>query len=152
MERNVQEHDYGWPPGFPANCPPADAKDASGTVYRWVASDPPTKGDFQPHVLLYPDREWSNTVVKHGCSELCMAWGCSVLAFANPVEARTELRRLAASVSRFRGMKVARGKLGPGLGKMKHTPSQHRNGESHHTLWLWHGVDPSPCFAVMRET
>ncbi len=59
-----------WPPHLPDGCPPPDALDASGVVYRLVRGDCPTESDFLPKVLEEPDGEYQGRE--------CQAAGLSV--------------------------------------------------------------------------
>ncbi len=41
-----------WPGYFPENCPPDDASEASGIVYRFVSHNPPDERDFRSQYIL----------------------------------------------------------------------------------------------------
>jgi len=41
-----------WPSDWPQNCPPHDAADACGEVYRIVSADPPSADDLESYAEL----------------------------------------------------------------------------------------------------
>jgi len=130
-------HSYAvvWPAHFPSACPPADAVNASGRVYRLVALDPPTPDDFVSLFLERPDLDWGGS--------LCQACGLSV--YLDSEEARTIGRRIPALRTRM----LAAGELDETLGKLRSTPSRRTGAVSHTTWWVPDDVDPSGRFAVV---
>lgn len=120
-----------WPSFFPQQCPPADAKDASGEVFRFVSSDPPSARDFESWAQSNPKKWMGN----------CKASGLSVFT------ARADLARMVKRVRGLtRGKLIARANLTPEAGKLKPTPN---NGNSHHTWWAPAGFDHAAAFKVM---
>lgn len=122
----------GYPPDWPAHCPPSDAEDASGMVYRVCKETPPSQRDFQSHQELG----------KRSSGDPCMRYGLSV--FRDLAEAR-HLTVLFPQL----GSMVFRGELTPEQGKIKHTPAKQR--PSHTTWWPYEGVDRAASFKLIDE-
>ena len=123
-----------YPDYFPDECPPKDAQPAAGDVYRVVKQNPPNSKDFIPL-----------RAKKSGDFEdECKACGLSVFKnFEDAVDMK----------NRERGMKnrlIAKGTLGPHLGKIKHTPSSQPYGKSHHTWWVPTEAEPWNVFHVIQ--
>lgn len=117
---------------WPADCPPINAEDAQGVVYRVCREDPPTISDFQSHVELG----------KMSGGDSCMRCGLSV--FRDPVEAR-HLTELFPKLGRL----VFRGELTVQQGKIKPTPARSR--PSHTTWWPYEGIDRAALFKLTEE-
>lgn len=83
-------------PDWPARCPPSNAEDASGMMYRVCKEPPPSQRDFQGHQELG----------KRSSSDPCMRYGLSV--FRDLAEAR-HLKVLFPQL----GSMVFRGELTP---------------------------------------
>jgi hypothetical protein len=131
-----------WPAGFPLGCPPPDAVQASGTVYRVVYSDPPIADDFKPWI----EENWHVTD-EHGNPK---AWAISVSDILTDAQATAEGMRLREQARRVPGLRarmIAVGSLRAEFGMMKPTPS--RKNLSHRSWWLCVGVDPSRAFKVV---
>ncbi len=123
-----------WPPHIPDGCPPPDAPDASGVVYRLVGSDGPSYDDLLPKVLEEPERDYQGME--------CLAAGLSVY------RKRKDLSRLFSYPTfRNRTMLVAQAQLSPAHGKLKATPPK-KIRNSHHTWWWPVGVDPVHVFTL----
>ena len=123
-----------WLPCVPANCPPPEAQPAEGVVFRLIASQEPTAGDFSPKRVEAPDADYAG--------KECMASGLSVY------KKRRDLERLM-SYPTFRGkaLWVAKAQLSPTHGVMLSTPPRHiRN--SHHTWWWPRALAPETLFAA----
>lgn len=124
-----------WPDYFPADCPSQDARPATGEVYRLVKKNPPESEDF------IPLREKKPTA---GFGEKeCQACGLSVL---RDVEDALQMRKRARGMAK---RLVAKGRLSPCFGKIKHTPSS-RDGSSHHRWWVPTEVQPWRVFRVVQ--
>ena len=127
-----------WPNYYPDRCPPSDAPNADGVVFRLVANVPPKASDFEPIVVEQPHRDYSN----------CPCQACGVSVHRQREDSDALLQSLGRRVAAFRGKRVATGTLNPEVGLLKATPSAKKIGKSHHTWWIPRGVDPSPLFVV----
>lgn len=89
-----------WPSHYPAQCPPSDARPASGTVYRFVNNDPPSAEDM---------RSWYEMDKKLGAEtpeQICQARGISVFTACD------DIRRARSRVPALRKYEfVAAGRL-----------------------------------------
>lgn len=119
-----------WPAFFPANCPPSDTIEATGTVYRFVKNDPPIPSDFASHVET--GRRF------HG--DECQACGLSV--FRN----LEDLNDMRSRVKAFRSQYTAIGNLNTGV--VKFTPA---SAASHHSWWLPVGSSVHEGFRVLES-
>ncbi|MEQ5801950.1 hypothetical protein [Halomonas sp. H10-9-1] len=124
--------DVKFPDGCPDGCPPSDAEDANGQVYRVCRANPPVAKDFASHVELGKVR---------GGDE-CMRCGLSV--FRNEADAR-QLTKLFPKLGKW----VFSGRLTPEAGKIKPTPARQR--PSHTTWWPYAGVDRAAAFQPVDE-
>jgi hypothetical protein len=123
-----------WPPHLPQNCPPQDAQDASGEVYRLATNNPPQVDDFRSWREENPDKDLSQGITE------CQACGLSVY------RKKEEILSVINKIPRFRKSKPALGVLDPSLGKILATPS--KNGNSHHTWWISSGTQPWTIFHI----
>ena len=121
-----------WPDFYPADCPPAEAVPASGTVYRLVKHDPARAEDFKSVFEDNPRRFKNRPTIKN-----C---GLSVHRDSQDSE------RLKKRVRIFKSRRIAEGKVNPTLGVILHTPSKE---ESHHTWWVPLGAEPWLVFDVI---
>ena len=116
-----------FPADWPESCPPADAGDASGMVFRAVSKRPPPAEDFRTYRELgRPDR-----------GKPCIAAALSV--FATALQCRHNLDKYP-----YLGIMVARGMLTPALGKI----SQPRERDGHMSWWPALGVTRASAFVV----
>ena len=127
-----------WPHFYPENCPPAEARLASGKVYRLVRRDPPQAEDFKPLFEENPQRFRNEPSTK-----ICIACGLSVHTNLQDSE------RLRKRVRKFKNRQIAEGELHPTFGMMQHSPSS--NFKSHHTWWLPIGAEPWGVFNTRNE-
>jgi hypothetical protein len=127
-----------WPSYVPDGCPPPDAPEASGDVYRLIKGDSPSPDDFLPKVLEEPDGDFTG--------KECMAGGLSVY------RKKKDLARLL-TLPTFKGKpwQVARATLSPAVGRLKPTPPR-KIRNSHHTWWWPEGVDPTQLFVLDEPT
>ncbi len=125
-----------WPNHFPEGCPPDDADDAHGMVFRLVDGDDPTLDDFQSWYERNPRRSWGDA--------LCRACGLSVLRDLDDAKA---LRRRIPSLKTKR---IAAADLQPTMGKVQQTSSKHAS--THHTWWPPTTIEPPSLFAVVGES
>lgn len=121
-----------WPDFYPADCPPAEAVPASGTVYRLVKHDPARAEDFKSVFEDNPRRFKNRPTIKN-----C---GLSVHRDSQDSE------RLKKRVRIFKSRRIAEGKVNPTLGVILNTPSKE---ESHHTWWVPLGAEPWLVFDVI---
>lgn len=130
-----------WPDGYPPGCPPPDAVDAAGEVYRVVNADPPTAEDFRPWRAENP--------LSPGEKDKPSAWGTSVFGDLS------DALQILAMKSRVKGVSswhVALGTLKAEFGKMSQPSGPKARRPSHRDWWIPKDVDPSPAFAVVKGT
>ncbi|RUT06554.1 hypothetical protein DSM106972_028110 [Dulcicalothrix desertica PCC 7102] len=122
---------------LPHDCPPEDAKEASGNVYMLVNDNTPKPEDFLSKREKHQDKPpFEPNEVE------CRACGLSVY---------TEISDLLNTRSRHRGfrkMKPALGKLTSEHGVIKHTPSH--DSPTHHTWWIFNEATPWKIFKVIN--
>jgi hypothetical protein len=120
-----------FPDTWPADCPPADADDAHGQVYRLVKHDPPLAEDTASH------QETGR--LPH--APACLRCGLSVFReIRDAVHQRQLLPKL--------GGYVARATLLAEHGKTKLTKGVQ---PTHTTWWACDGVNRHGLFSVVRE-
>ena len=125
-----------WPNFYPANCPPADSKPASGTFYRLVRHTPPKEEDFRtPWEEFHGTGRFSEPTI--------INCGLSVHADAE------DSQRLKKRIGKFRKRKIAKGELDSTLGVIKHTPSQQE--KSHHAWWVPVEAKPWTAFTIISN-
>lgn len=122
-----------WPDYFPDNCPPKDAKPATGIVYRLLRQKKVKKSDFKPRIL-------SNLPRFDG--KECEESGLSVYKNLD------DMYRLQKFIPGMRKRVPAKGELIPEMGQIKPTP---REGNSHHTWWVPLGVAPWDSFEIIQN-
>lgn len=108
-----------FPDDFPPDCPPEAASAASGVVFRFVKTDPPTPSDFLSHFEL-------KKILKDKNLE-CQFHGLSVYI------TETATAEASAKVPGLRKLKVAKGRLSAEWGQLLKTPGM---VAEHHTWWL----------------
>ena len=101
----------------PENCPPNDAGEALGKIFRFVQGSPPRREDM---------RSWAEEGRSPGQGSECQRCALSVLVDEDDVPKARKV------VPLFRKWKVAVAELVPGQGKLKQTG----NNEWHHSLWV----------------
>lgn len=126
-----------WPTHFPNNCPPQEAEDAAGFVYRLISDSYPDAEDFKSWREQNMDKELPTGVTE------CQASGLSI--YRDKVDADKLIRK----VPRFKKSRTALGLLTPDLGKILNTPS--RSSLSHHTWWIPAEVQPWTIFKVVNS-
>lgn len=135
--------DWGWD-DWPQGCPPPEADDASGVVYRVVRNSPPRPADFLPRIKDIPA-----LTSKMSGGQLVRAWGVSVYDSyegATKLRDQNDLKAVQDVVPGTRTWRVAKGTLVPAFGKMKATP---KNGDTHRDWWKPEASDPSGAFKVV---
>ncbi len=119
-----------FPAGWPADCPPSSASDATGDFYRVVKQAPCVARDFQSQAELGRKPEAPG----------CLRAGLSLLA---DYDSARHYRDKYPSM----GTMIARGQLEANHGKITSPP---RHG---HTTWWWYeGVQRHALFVRVDET
>lgn len=129
----------GWSTYYPPDCPPLQADDISGEVYRFTKTQNPTENDFKPLKILCPNQIWSNQ------KKECESCGLSVL------RTREDCIDMRRKVPSFKKKFISVANLSPSHGKIKNTPSE-RTIEHHFTWWIPVSVlEPWKLFQVTGE-
>lgn len=123
-----------WPSFFPPNCPPPEAKDASGTVYRFVKNNPPLAEDFLTHKHRYPHQIFTG-------EKLCQACGLSVYISEKDI---LWARKSVPGMRKKLIVKANLAALAAEFGKLKDTPSA--TSSPHYTWWVPENVQPWELF------
>ena len=127
-----------WPEFYPENCPPEDAEQASGTVYRLVRHNPPQAEDFKS---LFEER---STFFENKPNDfICKGCGVSVCSDFEDIE------RLQRSSGKMRKRQVAEGHIQTKHGVILYTPS--KLYRSHHTWWIPNEETPWFVFNVINK-
>lgn len=120
-----------FPADWPSDCPPADAVDAEGTVFRIVKHNPPVRADFATH---HETGRLKN-------APACLRCGLSVFReLRDAVHQRSLLPKL--------GQWIVQGTLSAEYGKTRLTTGQQ---PTHTTFWTYEGVDRTAFFAIITE-
>jgi hypothetical protein len=109
-----------FPEYYPEQCPPSEAKDVDGNVFRFTARNTPHKRDFLSFYELSPDKNWD--------ADTCQAMGLSVFP---SISACHEMQ---SKIPALRKKKIASANLNNSHGKFAHTPST--NSKRHMTWWV----------------
>ena len=124
-----------FPEWFPQGCPPADAEDASGTIYRFVRRGNPIEP--QEFLSYHETGEAPN-------GSPCERCGLSV--FRKIEDLRRTLRHLWRNYPRRTyGSHVVKRELSASDGKIKPT-----RGPGHHTWWAYEGVERHASFEFVE--
>ncbi|MFZ4789766.1 MAG: hypothetical protein ACOYMW_02505 [Candidatus Competibacteraceae bacterium] len=115
-----------FPANWPEKCPPADAEDADGKVYRLVRSDPPTINDFRSHAEL-------GKMLK---APPCLRHGLSTFRRYEDAHHQRDLLPML-------GDRIAAAELKPEHGKTKLTSGKQ---PTHTTWWPGEHVDRASLF------
>ncbi|MBX8812128.1 hypothetical protein [Pseudochrobactrum sp. AO18b] len=118
---------------IPASCPPSDV-DVAGVVYRAVEKLPLAPQHFH---------SWVKSGQKNAKATDCRHWGISVWDCLEAVEHARNINPLMRE--RF----IAEGKLQPGDGVIKHTPT--KSQPMHCTLWYDINVNMPQRFSIVLE-
>jgi hypothetical protein len=118
-----------FPANWPENCPPLDAEDARGTVYRLVKSDPPIADDFRSHAELG----------KMPKAPPCLRHGLSTFR-------RYEDANHQRDLLPYLGDKIAMAELKPEHGKTKLTQGRQ---PTHTTWWPYEEVQRAGLFRCL---
>nr|WP_320049639.1 hypothetical protein [uncultured Desulfuromonas sp.] len=121
----MEEKTTMWPEHYPEKCPPAEAKNVSGQVYRFTNRSSPKCKDFLSYYDLKPEKDWG--------SKACQARGLSVYTTVEDCETAV------AAVPALRRKKLCVAVLSADTGVIAHTPSN--NHYNHKTLWSLVGAE-----------
>lgn len=118
-----------FPSDWPESCPPGDAVDADGEVFRIVSRVPLAAEDFLT--------SFENGAFPH--RPPCLRCGLSVhQILSDAIHTRTKYPKL--------GSRIARATLAKDFGKMKPT-----GAGSHITWWVYKGVNRAGLFSLVVE-
>jgi len=118
-----------FPDSWPSDCPPQDAVDAEGDVFRIVNNDQPTADDF---LTSFETGAFPNRLA-------CLRCGLSVHRIrADAIHTKTKYPKLEN--------RIAKGTLAKECGKTKRTGQA-----SHTTWWVYEGVNRASIFALIAE-
>ena len=120
-----------FPDTWPNDCPPQDAVDAEGDVFRIVNNDPPTAEDLASHLE-------TGRLPK---APPCLRCGLSVF---REVRDAVHQKMLIPKLGRW----IAKGTLNTEHGKTKLTTGKQ---PTHTTWWAYDGVNRVELFAVVGE-
>lgn len=120
-----------FPANWPEDCPPRDALDAEGDVFRIVNHDPPITEDVATHFE-------TGRLPK---APQCLRCGLSVF---RDVRDAIHQRLLMPKLGRF----IAGARLKAEHGRTKLTSGQQ---PTHTTLWTYDEINRTIVFAVVRE-
>lgn len=110
---------YTWPTHFPSQCPPEEALEVSGRIFRLISKDGPKEFDFKSHYEREPaGGRTGSECISRGLSVLRSYQDCEVLKKAVPA---------------LRKKLVAEAQLESGVGLIGETPSYSCAG--HCTWW-----------------
>lgn len=101
----------------PESCPPPEARDVEGEVYRFVRNDPPAAADM---------RSWEDDGRNPGQGDPCSRCGLSVLTRAEDIPIARK------AIPFFRKLFAAKATLKPEHGRICKTG----NHRWHHDLWV----------------
>jgi len=119
-----------FPKDWPDGCPPPDAEDATGDVFRVVKHNPPEPADLLSYIEMG----------RRVDARPCLRRGVSVF---REFEGAAHLRKTFPQMGRF----IPKGALQPEHGKTKSTGKQ----PLHTTWWSYEGVNRASLFSVISE-
>ena len=119
-----------YPTSWPADCPPADAEIAQGTVFRVCRSNPPTENDFMSHAELG----------KSSVGSACQRSGLSVFRPYNDACHLTQIFPRLGSL-------IFQADLQAPHGKTK--PTSSKQNPSHTTWWPCEGINRAEPFQMV---
>ena len=120
-----------FPKDWPVDCPPVNAVDAAGAVFRLVKSNPVTSGDLSSH----------KETGKLPTAPACLRCGLSVF---RALEDAIHQRRLIPKLGDF----VATATLDAAMGKTLLTAGRQ---PTHTTWWPYEGIDRASLFSIVPE-
>jgi hypothetical protein len=120
-----------FPEGWPNDCPPAEAIDASGMIFRIVNREPPAPEDFVSHF----------EAGKLPKAPPCLRCGLSVFQELGDA---IHQRRLLPKLGRL----IARGEVFAQHGKIKLATGKQ---PTHTTWWAYRDVNRASLFSIVPE-
>lgn len=93
---------YVWPTHFPTQCPPVQATQLLGIVYRFINGRSPTEWDFLSHYERKPANSWPDPCKARGLSVVRTIEDCAIMREGVP--ALRKKRIAAANISTHIGM------------------------------------------------
>lgn len=120
--------------GIPEACPPLDAEDTSGTVFRAIPDLPICEKHF---------KSWVKAEHPSARPHDCRHWGLSVWTSLEAVQHAREINTL------MRSSYIASADLAVGDGLIKATPTKPQ--PEHHTLWCDIATDMPPKFEIVLK-
>jgi hypothetical protein len=125
-----------FPNFFPNLCPPKEAKEENILVYRLTKNNPPIAEDFLSHVLLNPNKTYTDI----------RAYGLSVFWDYNEIKNALNLN------PRLRKFKyISYGNTFEYTGVILRTSDEKSNSKSHTTWWLYEDIYPHTYFKIGKE-
>ncbi|MBP2032716.1 hypothetical protein J2Z42_001390 [Clostridium algifaecis] len=125
-----------FPEFFPNLCPPKEAKEENILVYRLTKNSPATEKDFLSHVLLYPNKKYTDI----------KAYGLSVFEDYNEIKNALNLN------PRLRKFKyISYGNTFEYTGVILRTSNERSNYKSHITWWLYKNIYPHTYFNIRKD-
>lgn len=115
----MEDKNSVWPDHYPEKCPPEDAEEVSGTVYRLTNRTNPKHKDFLSCFERNPGKNWGE--------KACQARGLSVFT------SEEDCKAASAAVPALRKKKLCVADLPSVSGLIAPTPS--KNTYNHKTLW-----------------
>jgi hypothetical protein len=136
-----------WASFFPKDCPPADARAASGLFFRVVPDSkkrPLKPKDFYSHKRKQPNRNWP--------PDKCVCSLCGV-SVTQTIEDAIKFARYLLIIPAYSNKIcfIANGHLEEHMGLIRHTPDLVNNLQSHHDWWIPDECDPCPNFKYCEE-
>lgn len=123
------------------NCPPDDANDAFGMIYRLVFNDPPIEKDFIPGVELYP--QYYGESSKKTEEEICQGHGLSVC-----ISKKDAIRAKEGNKGKWRHSIIAVANLESQCGLIKRTPK--KGNPLHYTWWFPVDIEVWKLFNIVK--
>jgi hypothetical protein len=125
-----------WPDHYPDKCPPDNANQPSGDIFRFTNRTNPKYKDFMSYYELQPNGDWGG--------KACQSRGISVFTSVEDSIAA------AAIVPALKKKHLSKAELPPNSGVIATTPPD--NSRNHNTLWpLINAEDLSILFSPVAE-
>jgi hypothetical protein len=138
LPQNSEAVVYVWPEDFPAQCPPSEATELNGSVFRFTNRPQPHSNDFLSHYERDQEKDWSGF-------DLCIIRGLSVM------RTYQDCLKMRAGVPAMRKKRIAQADIDAFVGLIASTPSRACGG---HCTW-WRDVSPAQAaelFVPFNET
>lgn len=132
----MKKQNIMWPAHYPEMCPPGDAENVAGMVYRFTSKTIPKFSDFISYYELKPDKDWGD--------KACQARGLSVYT------TEEDCRAARAAVPALKKKKLCVAELPAEAGVIALTPS--KNTTNHKTFWSLLGAEELSEIFIPLET